>query len=87
MPLTRDFRVTIRERLERDPGFREALLEDGVLIGEREAGSKAEPRRSAPGNGEVVPIIDLAWPDCLRGVLPRLQFPVQRLACQQGEAK
>ena len=30
MPLTRDFRVTIRERLERDPGFREALLEEGV---------------------------------------------------------
>ncbi len=30
MPLTRDFRVTIRERLERDPGFREALLEQGV---------------------------------------------------------
>ena len=30
MPLTRDFRVTIRERLERDPGFREALLGEGV---------------------------------------------------------
>ena len=30
MPLTRDFRVTIRERLESDPGFREALLEEGV---------------------------------------------------------
>ena len=30
MPLTRDFRETIRERLQRDPGFREALLEEGV---------------------------------------------------------
>ena len=30
MPLTRDFRVTIRERLARDRGFREALLEEGV---------------------------------------------------------
>lgn len=30
MPLTRDFRETIRERLKRDPGFREALLEEGV---------------------------------------------------------
>ena len=41
MPLTRDFRVTIRERLERDPGFREALLEEGVqclLAGEVDVG-------------------------------------------------
>ena len=41
MPLTRDFRVTIRERLERDPGFREALLEEGVqclLAGEVDLG-------------------------------------------------
>ena len=41
MPLTRDFRVTIRERLARDPGFREALLEQGaqcLLAGEVEAG-------------------------------------------------
>ena len=30
MPLTRDFKETIRGRLERDPGFREALLEEGV---------------------------------------------------------
>ena len=29
MPLTRDFRETIRERLKRDPGFHEALLEEG----------------------------------------------------------
>ena len=41
MPLTRDFRVTIRERLESDPGFREALLEEGVqclLAGEVDVG-------------------------------------------------
>ena len=30
MPLTRDFIVTSRERLERDPAFRAALLEEGV---------------------------------------------------------
>ena len=30
MPLTRDFRITIRDRLARDPGFREAMLEGGV---------------------------------------------------------
>ena len=41
MPLTRDFRVTTRERLERGPGFREALLEEGVqclLAGEVDVG-------------------------------------------------
>ena len=41
MPLTRDFRETIRERLQCDPGFREALLEEGVkclLAGEVDAG-------------------------------------------------
>ena len=41
MPLTRDFRETIRERLQRDPGFREALLEEGVrclLSGEVDVG-------------------------------------------------
>ena len=41
MPLTRDFRVTIRARLERDPGFRKALLEEGVqclLAGEVDVG-------------------------------------------------
>jgi len=41
MPLTRDFRVTIRERLKRDPEFREALLEEGVqclLAGEVDVG-------------------------------------------------
>ena len=30
MALTRDFKETIQARLERDPGFREALLEEGV---------------------------------------------------------
>ncbi len=29
-PLTRPFRETVRERLERDPAFREAMLEEGV---------------------------------------------------------
>ena len=41
MPLTRDFRVTVRERLQREPGFREALLEEGVqclLAGEVDVG-------------------------------------------------
>ena len=41
MPLTQDFKVTIRERLESDPGFREALLEEGVqclLTGEVDVG-------------------------------------------------
>ena len=41
MPLTRDFRVTVREQLQRDPGFREALLEEGVqclLAGEVDVG-------------------------------------------------
>jgi len=30
MPLTRDFKETIRARTARDPEFREALLEEGV---------------------------------------------------------
>ena len=41
MPLTRDFRKTIQERLSRDRGFREALLEEGVtcmLAGEVDEG-------------------------------------------------
>ncbi len=41
MPLTRDFKETIRARIERDPGFREALLEEGVeclLAGDVETG-------------------------------------------------
>ena len=41
MPLTRDFKETIRARIERDRGFREALLEEGVeclLAGDVETG-------------------------------------------------
>ena len=30
MPLTREFKETIRARIQRDPAFREALLEEGV---------------------------------------------------------
>ena len=30
MPLTRDFRETIRARIARDPAFREELLKEGV---------------------------------------------------------
>jgi hypothetical protein len=30
MPLTRDFKQTIRERAQRDPEFRQALLEEGI---------------------------------------------------------
>ena len=30
MPLTRDFKETVRARIERDRGFREVLLEEGV---------------------------------------------------------
>ncbi|MCY4188592.1 MAG: transcriptional regulator [Bryobacterales bacterium] len=30
MALTRDFKVTVRERLQRDPAFREALLKEAV---------------------------------------------------------
>ena len=41
MPLTKDFRQTVRTRAERDAGFREALLTEGVqqlLLGELETG-------------------------------------------------
>ena len=41
MTLTRDFKKTVRARIERDPGFREALLEEGVeclLAGDVETG-------------------------------------------------
>ena len=30
MALTRDFKVTVRERLQRDPAFRETLLKEAV---------------------------------------------------------
>jgi DNA-binding phage protein len=41
MPLTRDFKETIRARVKRDPGFRKALLREGIenfLSGEVETG-------------------------------------------------
>ncbi len=41
MALTRDFKVTIQARVERDPAFREALLKEGVeclLSGDVETG-------------------------------------------------
>ena len=41
MPLTRDFKATVRARTERDSAFREALLEEGVeclLAGDIETG-------------------------------------------------
>ncbi len=41
MPLTRDFKETIRARVNRDPAFREELLREGVellLSGDMEAG-------------------------------------------------
>lgn len=41
MPLTRDFRVTVKERAERDPEFRVGLLQDAVaafIRGESELG-------------------------------------------------
>ena len=41
MPLTRDFKETVQARAERDPAFREGLLEEGVeylLAGDVDAG-------------------------------------------------
>jgi len=41
MALTRDFKETIRARVQRDPGFREALLREGIenfLSGDVETG-------------------------------------------------
>jgi hypothetical protein len=41
MPLTRDFKETIRARVKRDPGFRQALLREGIenfLSGDVETG-------------------------------------------------
>ncbi|HEX5423455.1 MAG TPA: hypothetical protein VFW94_07895 [Candidatus Acidoferrales bacterium] len=41
MALTRDFKATIRARVQRDPGFREALLREGIenfLSGDVETG-------------------------------------------------
>ena len=57
MPLTRDFRVTIRDRLERDPGFRKALLEEGVqclLAGKVDVGKSVlrDFGTNIPGGGQ-----------------------------------
>ena len=41
MALTRDFKLTVRDRLQRDPSFREALLKEAVdclLAGDVETG-------------------------------------------------
>ncbi len=41
MPLTKDFKATVRARIERDPDFREILLEEAVeclLAGDVEVG-------------------------------------------------
>ena len=41
MPLTRDFKATVQDRIARDPCFRNALLEEGVeclLSGEVDVG-------------------------------------------------
>lgn len=41
MPLTRDFKETIRARVDRDPAFREELLREGVellISGDMETG-------------------------------------------------
>lgn len=41
MVLTRDFKETVRERVKRDPAFREALLKEGIdcmLAGEIDIG-------------------------------------------------
>ena len=41
MALTRDFKETIRARVKRDPGFRKALLREGIenfLLGDVETG-------------------------------------------------
>ena len=32
MALTRDFKMTVRERLQRDPSFRQALLKEAVNL-------------------------------------------------------
>jgi DNA-binding phage protein len=44
MALTRDFRATVQARVERDPGFREALLQEAVasmLDGDHATGKAA----------------------------------------------
>lgn len=48
MPLTRDFRETVRARAERDPLFREALLREAVqdLLDGDAAGGRAAMREA-----------------------------------------
>lgn len=44
MPLTRDFRETVRARAQRDPGFREALFRESLQVlldGDIEGGKAA----------------------------------------------
>lgn len=41
MPLTRDFKETIKNRIEKDPAFREELLKEGIecfLVGDMDTG-------------------------------------------------
>ena len=40
-------------------------VETSPLSGER-GGQQGRAIASCPGDREVVPVIDLAWPDCLR---------------------
>ena len=52
--------VLLRQEVETSP-----LSGGDGLIGER-GGQQGRATESCPGDGEVVPVIDLAWPDCLR---------------------
>ena len=53
MPLTRDFKETVKARADRDPAFREALLKEGVeclLAGDTGAmGPRLRPNASSAG--------------------------------------
>ncbi|MCP3956729.1 MAG: hypothetical protein GY719_02635 [bacterium] len=44
MPITRDYRDTIRDRLQRDPAFREELLEEGIRCRDVQSGIEALER-------------------------------------------
>ncbi len=51
MALTRDFKETIRARVKRDPGFRKALLREGIekfLSGDVETGKGFSPIAGLP---------------------------------------
>ena len=52
--------VLLRQEVETSP-----LSGGDRLIGER-GGQQGIATESSPGDGEVVPVIELAWPDCLR---------------------